>query len=158
MGDGRDGPGRLDGDRRVRPGGAFGLLALRGAVRRDRGGLAGVGQFGGGLLVAGVSAGGASGAAAGCQVSAMPGRLPLTRVAAPFFSQASRACRAAGTLIPARAAMTATGAPAGSADRVARTAAAGLPPATGERAQGPGPWPCRRRCGPRARRGRGCVP
>ena len=43
--DGRDVPGRLGGDRRVRPlGGGFGLLALGGAVRRDRGGLAGVGR------------------------------------------------------------------------------------------------------------------
>src|SRR5437764_282661 len=45
---------------------------------------------------------GASGAAC-VQVSAMPGRLPLTRVAVPFFSCASSACRAAAVLIPARA-------------------------------------------------------
>jgi len=61
----------------------------------------------------------------------MPGRLPLMRVAVPFFSCAIRACRAAAVLIPARAAMTATAAPPGSADRAARTAAAGLSPAAG---------------------------
>jgi hypothetical protein len=75
---------------------------------------------------------------AGCQVSAMPGRLPLTRVAVPFFSCASRACRAAAVLIPARAAMTATVAPAGSADSAARTAAAGLSPAAGATGAGAG--------------------
>ena len=68
----------------------------------------------------------------------MPGRLPLTRVAVPFFSCASRACRAAAVLIPARAAMTATAAPAGSADSAARTAAAGLSPAAGATGAGAG--------------------
>jgi hypothetical protein len=68
----------------------------------------------------------------------MPGRLPLTRVAVPLFSWASRACLAAGTLIPARAAMTATAAPAGSADSAARTAAAGLSPAAGATGAGAG--------------------
>ena len=102
-----------------------------------------VGGLVGGLPAPAVSAGGASpagasGAEAGFQVSAMPGRLPLTRVAVPFFSCASRACRAAGTLIPARAAMTATAAPAGSADSAARTAAAGLSPAAGATGAGAG--------------------
>jgi hypothetical protein len=143
--EGRDVPGRIGGDRRVRLGGGFGLLALGGAVGRDRGGLAGVGRLGGGLsgaggaARAGVSAGGASppgaaGAAAGVQVSAMPGLLPLMRVAVPFFSCASSTCRAAAALIPARAAMTATAAtaaPPGSADSAARTAAAGLWAAAG---------------------------
>jgi hypothetical protein len=54
--------------------------------------------------------GGLQGGQSGVQVSAMPGRLPLTRVAVPFFSWAIRACRAAAVLIPARAAITATAA------------------------------------------------
>ena len=91
-----------------------------------------------GASAAGASVAGASGAGAGFQVSAMPGRLPLTRVAVPAFSQASRACRAAGTLSPARSAMTATAAPAGSADSAARTAAAGLSPVTGAMGAGSG--------------------
>jgi len=95
------------------------------------------------LLAPGVSAGGASppvasGTAAGFQVSAMPGLLPLIRVAVPFFSCAIRACRAAAVLIPARAAITATAAPPGSADRAARTAAAGLSPAAGATGAGAG--------------------
>ena len=69
----------------------------------------------------------------------MPGRPPLMRVAAPAFSWAIRACRAAAALIPAWAAMTATAAPAGWADRAARTAAAGLPPAAGATGRGAGP-------------------
>ena len=68
----------------------------------------------------------------------MPGLLPLTRVAVPFFSCAIRACRAAAVLIPARAAMTATAAPAGSADSAARTAAAGLSSAAGATGAGAG--------------------
>jgi hypothetical protein len=68
----------------------------------------------------------------------MPGRLPLTRVAAPAFSCAIRAWRAAATLIPACPAMTVTAAPAGSADRAARTAAAGLSPAAGATGTGAG--------------------
>jgi hypothetical protein len=93
------------------------------------------------LPAPGGSAGGASsrGASwAGFQVSAMPGRLPLTRVAVPFFSQAIRACRAAAVLIPARAAMAVTAAPAGSADSAARTAAAGLSTAAGATGAGSG--------------------
>ena len=114
-----------------------------------RGGLPGVRRLGGGLPAVGgaARAGGIGGlglgargcrAAAGFQVSAMPGRLPLTRVAVPFFSCASRACRAAAALIPARAAITATAAPAGSADSAARTAAAGLSPAAGATGAGAG--------------------
>ena len=110
---------------------------------------ASAGRLGGGLPGAGGAARagglggrglapGAAGAAAGFQVSAMPGRLPLTRVAVPAFSCASRACRAAAVLIPARAAMTATAAPAGSADSAARTAAAGLSPAAGATGAGAG--------------------
>jgi hypothetical protein len=79
-----------------------------------------------------------AGSAAGFQVSAMPGRLPLTRVAVSAFSCASRACRAAATLMPARAAMTETAAPAGSADSAARTAAAGPSPAAGATGAGAG--------------------
>jgi hypothetical protein len=110
------------------------------------------------LLAPGVSAGGASppvasGAAAGVQVSALPGLLPLIRVAVPFFSCAIRACRAAAVLIPARAAMTATAAPQGSADRAARTAAAGLSPAAGATGGGRG----RRGVGGAAGRVRGGV-
>ena len=154
LGDGQDVPGRLGGDGRVRPrlGAGFRLLVPGGAASGGRGGLAGVGRAAGrlggglrgvGLSVPGASAGGASppgaaGAAAGVQVSAMPGRLPLTRVAVPAFSCASRACRAAAVLIPARAAMTATAAPAGSADSAARTAAAGLSPAAGATGAGAG--------------------
>jgi hypothetical protein len=69
--------------------------------------------------------------AAGFQVSGMPGLPPLTRVAVPFFSCASRAWRATATLIWACPAIAVTDAPAGSADRAARTAAAGLSPAAG---------------------------
>jgi NAD/NADP transhydrogenase alpha subunit len=68
----------------------------------------------------------------------MPGRLPLTRVAVPAFSCASRARRAVAMLMPARAAMTATAAPAGSADSAARTAPAGLWPAAGATGAGAG--------------------
>ena len=55
LGNGRDGPGGLGGHSRVRPwpGAGVRLLLLGGAVRRDRGGLAGVGRLGGGLPVAG---------------------------------------------------------------------------------------------------------
>jgi hypothetical protein len=175
LGDGGDGPGRLGGDDRVRPRleADVRLLVPGGAACGGRVGPARVGRAagrrGGGLPVAGgaragVSAGWASsartaGAAAGVQVSAMPDRLPLTRVAVPFFSCASRACRATATLIPARAAITATAAPAGSANSAARTAAAGLWSATGAKgARGPGPSRRRRRCGPRAGRGSWCVP
>ena len=51
LGDGRDAPGGLGGDGRVRPrlGAGVRLLAPGGAVRRDRGGRAGVGRPGGGL-------------------------------------------------------------------------------------------------------------
>ena len=174
LGDGRDGPGGLGGDRRVRPrrGAGFRLLAPGGAASRGPG-RAGRrrpcrrqarrraarrrrcprrGSRRAGPLTRGSGA-------AGVQVSAMPGRLPLTRVAVPFFSCASRACRAAAVLIPARAAITATVAPAGSADSAARTAAAGLSPAAGATGAGAGSSRCRRRCGPRAGRGGcWCVP
>ena len=90
-----------------------------------------------GVSAGGASSAGASGAAC-VQVSAMPGRLPLTRVAVPFFSCASSACRAAAVLIPARAAMTVTVAPAGSADRAVKAAAAGLSPAAGATGAGAG--------------------
>lgn len=66
----------------------------------------------------------------------MPGRLPLMQVAVPFFSRPSRARRAAAVLMPACPAMTATVAPAGSADRAAKTATAGLSPAAEERRGG----------------------
>ena len=66
----------------------------------------------------------------------MPGRLPLTRVAGPAFSCASRACRVAAVLIPARAAITATATPPGSAESAARTAAAGLWSAAGATGRG----------------------
>ena len=153
LGDGQDAPGRLGGDGRVRLGAGFRLLVPGGAASGGRGGLAGVGRAAGGpgggcpapvvLPVPGASAGGASppGAAvgaAGVQVSAMPGLLPLTRVAVPAFSCAIRACRAAAVLIPAWAAITATAAPAGSADSAARTAAAGLSPAAGATGAGAG--------------------
>jgi hypothetical protein len=147
LGDGRDVPGGLGGDRRVRLGGGFRLLALSGG----RGGWSASDGSAADcpasvvLPVPGVSAGGASPAgaagaagAAGVQVSAMPGRLPLTRVAVPAFSCASSACRAAAVLIPARPAMTATAAPPGSADSAARTAAAGLSPAAGATGAGAG--------------------
>lgn len=89
-----------------------------------------------GASAGGASPPGAASAAAGVHVSAMPGLLPLMRVVVPFFSCASRACRAAAVLIPACPAMTATVAPAGAADSAARTAAAGLSPAA--RATGAG--------------------
>ena len=55
----------------------------------------------------------------------MPGLVPLTRVAVPSFSIASRAARAAGLPVPAASAMTATVLP-GLAASAAWTAAAGL--------------------------------
>ena len=55
----------------------------------------------------------------------MPGLLPLTRVAVPAASIASRAVRAAGLPVPAASAMTAMVAP-GLAASAAWTAAAGL--------------------------------
>ena len=55
----------------------------------------------------------------------MPGLAPLTRVAVPSFSIASRAARAAGLPVPAASAMTATALP-GLAASAAWTAAAGL--------------------------------
>lgn len=64
---------------------------------------------------------------------ARPGLPSLTRVAVPAFSCASRVCRVAAVLIPACPAITATAAPPGSADNAARTAAAELSPAAGER-------------------------
>lgn len=72
----------------------------------------------------------------------------LTRVAVPFFSFASRACQAAAVLMSAYPAITATGA-AGFGGQGARTATAALSPNTGQRARGPGPSRCRRRCEPR---------
>jgi hypothetical protein len=92
--------------------------------------------------------------AAGFQVSAMPGLLPLTRVAVPFFSCASRACLAAAVLMPTRPAITATFAPAGSA---ARTAAAGLPTAAEATAAGAGSVAVSGRCGAHLGRGAGAC-
>ena len=165
LGDGQDGPGGLGGDRRVRlrPGAGCPAAAVRqgglpaGAARRRAARRCRPRR---GPRRAGPRRAGAAGAAAGFQVSAMPGRLPLTRVAVPVFSCASRACRAAATLIPAWAG-DAPRRPrlAGSADSAARTAAAGLWPAAGATGAGAG---VRRRVGGAAGRVRGggswCVP
>ena len=125
LGGGQDVPGGLGGDRRVRPrrGAGAGFPAVGGAVSGASAGWPALAVLPEGPVagcpasalpsVPGASAGGATGVVAGFQVSAMPGLLPLTRVAVPAFSCASRACRAAAVLIPARTAITATAAPAG---------------------------------------------
>jgi hypothetical protein len=90
---------------------------------RGRGGVGeplGAGLVGRGLITRGFGDGGRPGAGDA-------GLLPLTRVAV-----------SAATLMPACPAITATAAPAGSADSAARTAAAGLSPAAGKRARGAG--------------------
>lgn len=68
---------------------------------------------------------------AGFHVSGRPSRLPLTLMAVPTFSCAIRAGRAAAALIPAYLSITATVAPADSADKAASTATAGLSPEGG---------------------------
>ena len=89
--------------------GTAGRLVFGGTVRAAGGVLTGLA----GLPACGPAAGPApSGAgSARVQVSGMPGLAPLTRVAVPSFSIASRAARAAGLPVPAASAMTATALP-----------------------------------------------
>jgi len=135
--------GRLGGDRRVRVlrGAGFSFPcggAARGAGwRRRRRPRRRAGRRR--CCRAGASADGArlAGPVAVFQVLGMPGRPPLARVAVPAFAYTIRAWRAAATLMPACPAIIATVVPPGSADRAARTAAAGPSPAdaaTGARA------------------------
>ena len=86
--------------------GTAGRLVFDGTVRAAGGVLTGLAGLRAGCRQAAAGAGSAR-----VQVSGMPGLVPLTRVAVPAFSIASRAARAAGLPVPAAPAMTATALP-----------------------------------------------
>ena len=89
--------------------GTAGRLVFGGTVRAAGGVLTGL--AGRARLRVCCRAGGSGAGSARVQVSGMPGLAPLTRVAVPSFSIASRAARAAGLPVPAASAMTATALP-----------------------------------------------
>jgi hypothetical protein len=171
LGDGGDGPGRLGGDGRVRPrlGAGVRLLVPGGAACGAGSGWpesavlpagAAAGCPSPGVLAPGVAAGWATsartaGAVAGVQVSAMPGRLPLTRVAVPFFS-----CLPGGSgADPGAGGDHRDGRPGGLGRQRGQDGRCGaVVRRRGKGARGPGPSRRRRRCGPRAGRGSWCVP
>ena len=134
--------------------GTAGRLVLGGTVRAAAGVLTGLA----GLPACGPAAGPVpSGAgSARVQVSGMPGLAPLTRVAVPAFSIASRAARAAGLPVPAASAMTATALP-GLAASAAERPLPGCRRRVRYRVPGRGPARRARRWG-RCRGWSSCVP
>jgi hypothetical protein len=165
LGDGRDGPGGLGGDGRVRPrlGAGVRLLLLGGAVRRDRGGLAGVGRLGGGLPVAG-GLGGRGLVGRGFRGGVRPGVGDAGPTAFDPSGGAVLLVReqclpGGGGADPGAGGDDRDGGPGGFGRQGGQGGRCGaVARRRGNGARGPGSSPCRRRCGPRAGRGRGCVP